>query len=134
MTTKEFLNRAWVLNQKIKVLSVAKQRAFDRATSCGFRVKDVVTSGGNSTDVDRMTDYVDYSIEVDRRVGEFHLAKAEILGTIMCVEDKTFRTLLMCRYIKFMSWGEIALILGKSLDYTRKDLHSKALSCIKIST
>lgn len=130
MTAKEFLQRGWKLNKEIEALNEAKQEAFDRATAAGYVMKDVVTSGSNPINDNRFSNYVSYSEQIDKRINKLMLINCEILEAIGTVEDSKLRTLLTYRYLKYMTWEEIAEKINYSWRHINT-MHGKALSLVK---
>ena len=127
MTAKEWLNRAYKLDKEIDILLKEKECAFTRACSIVQSTRDekVQTSTQNSNE-DRNIEYVAYSVMLDKRINELYEIKCEIIQTLNKVEDNILRSLLTCRYIKFMSWENIS----QELNYSRMQvyrLHGKAL-------
>ena len=51
---------------------------------------------------------------------------SSIFNNIYKLNDDTYKTLLILRYLKLKSWGEIAKSLNYSKDYVRTSLHEKA--------
>lgn len=126
MTAKEWLNRGRALNKTIEGLEKAKMRAYDIAVGTAIELKEKVQeSHGNSVE-NKLITYADYCREIDKHKTELFRILKEITGVIMQVEDSTLRNLLICRYINFETWNNIAEILhyGERQLYR---LHRKAL-------
>lgn len=79
-----------------------------------------------------------YAAKLDEQMAklkEWRLEKAKmyerILDRIRRVEDDNQRALLMCRYIKGMSWEDIAVSLGYTWRHVHR-IHSQALDSINL--
>lgn len=131
MTAEEWLNRGYKLNETIKLLDKAKMRAYDIAVGTAIELKEKVQeSHGNSVE-NKLVTYADYCRDIDKHKTELFRILKEITGVIMQVEDGRLRALLICRYLSFMSWEQVAEEIGQSDRWTRTRLHSDALSEIE---
>ncbi|MBE7044769.1 MAG: hypothetical protein E7397_04515 [Ruminococcaceae bacterium] len=132
MTAKEFLNHARKLNIEVKQLQDAKQEAFASAcgTSIDYSAERVQSSSGNSSERKLIT-YSDFSVMLDERIAELEAYRAEVLAKIELLENATYRTLLIARYINCKTWEQIAEEMGYSDKWTRCGLHSRALSALE---
>lgn len=111
MTAEEWLNRGYKLNETIKLLDKAKMRAYDIAVGTAIELKEKVQeSHGNSVE-NKLVTYADYCRDIDKHKTKLFRILKEITGVIMQVEDSTLRNLLICRYINFETWNNIAEIL-----------------------
>ena len=136
MTAKEWLNRGRNLNEEISALIKAKEKALYDAcnVSIAYDKERVQTSQNNSTEA-KFTRFVDYSKAIDERIDELYKIKLEIFKAISAVENGTYRTLLIERYINFESWEQVA----DNMNYDRRQitrLHGEALknvTCPKMS-
>lgn len=136
MTTKEWLNRGRNLNEEINALIKAKEKALYDAcnVSIAYDKERVQTSQYNSSEM-KFSKFADYSKAIDDRIDELYKIKYEIFKAISNVENGTYRTLLIERYINFESWEQIA----NNMNYDRRQitrLHGEALKnviCPKMS-
>ncbi|MEG1967226.1 MAG: hypothetical protein RR142_06090 [Clostridia bacterium] len=114
MTAKEWLMRAWRIDNEIAALEHARQRAYERCTSITSRPKDdVVQSGGADADAPLVT-LVELECEIDRHIDLLVATKTEILTVIGKVDNSVFRTLLIERYLNFKTWERIAVDMNYS--------------------
>ena len=132
MTTKEWLNRGRNLNEEINALIKAKEKALYDAcnVSIAYDKERVQTSQNNSTEA-KFTRFADYSKAIDDRIDELYKIKQEILKAISGVDNSTYRTLLIERYINFKTWEEIAVYMNYSYMHITR-LHGKALQRVKM--
>lgn len=132
MTTKEWLSRGWKLDNEINALLSEQKRAFDIACGTTTRISDdkVQASRGNSAET-KFINYLEYSKMIDDRIDELYAIKQEILKAINKLEDNTYRTLLIERYINFKTWENIAVDMNYCYKHIVHTLHPKSLKCIK---
>ena len=110
MTAEKWLNRAYKIDREIDALIEERQKSFDKA--CGISggnigAERVQTSKRNMT-ADWSIAYIEYTQRIESRMAELWEVKGEVFDAINQVEDNRLRQLLLCRYIKFMKWEEIA--------------------------
>ena len=124
MTAKEYLRRAYKLNEEIDQLEAAKHEMFSRITSITPDYNGDTVSG--TKDPHKYDAYAQFAAEIDNRVDELISIKSDILNTINKVEDAKLRTLLIARYINFMTFESIAVMMNYDWRWIMR-LHSRAL-------
>ena len=124
MTAKEYLRRAYKLNEEIDQLETAKHEMFSRITSITPDYNGDTVSG--TKDPHKYDAYAQFAAEIDNRVDELISIKSDILNTINKVEDAKLRTLLIARYINFMTFESIAVMMNYDWRWIMQ-LHSRAL-------
>lgn len=131
MTTKEWLNRGYKLDNEINALLKEQSAALTRATgsTCGTSAEKVQTSRRNNSE-DRFINYASYSELIDNRIDELYAIKQEILSAINKVDDAVLRTLLIEKYVNFHTWEQIACDMNYSYVHVVHNLHPKALNAI----
>ena len=123
MDIKEWLSRGRELNKRIDALEKSKAMAFDAATSV-----TASSGGGGGSEVSRKAEsYSALSEELDRELKRLDGILAEITALISNVEDNTLATLLQDRYVRCMTWDQIADELGYCRFHVTKTLHPAAL-------
>ena len=127
MTAKEYLRRAYKLNEEIDQLEAAKHKMFRRITSITPKYNGDTVSG--TKDPHKYDAYAQFAAEIDNRVDELVSIKSDILNTIKKVEDAKLRTLLIARYINFMTFEGIAVMMNYDWRHIMR-LHSAALKAI----
>lgn len=130
ISVKKWLNRGWKLNEEINTLLEEERRAFDNASritsaSDGERVQ---SSTGNSSER-RFINYTEYAMLIDGYIERLTAIKEEIFMAIYKVENSTYRTLLIKRYIQFKTWETIAEEMHYEVRWVHK-LHGRALKKI----
>lgn len=141
MTVKEWLKRGLKINDEINQLLEQKQMEYSLACSATISTKRIdgkITYGErvqesikNSSE-DKFVCYAEYSKMIDDRVKELYKIKQEILQAINQVDNATYRTLLISRYINFKTWEQIAVDMNFCLRQVFR-IHGKALTKIKMS-
>ena len=109
MDTKEWLERAWKIDNEIDALSdelvSAKERVLSVTAQCaGVKVQ---TSKTNRSD-EAVLKYIEYKNRLSKRLDELYAVKSEIADVISKVGDATLRTLLELRYLRYFTWEQIA--------------------------
>lgn len=133
MTAKEYLSRAYKLDQQIdsKCEQVFALRAL--ATKATAAIGGMPTGG--SKDSRRMEAVVcrisDMEAEINADIDRLLDVKQEIKCLIDAVEKPVYRNILELRYLCFKPWEAIADRLGYDLRYLLK-LHGGALREINI--
>ena len=130
MTVKEFLQKGRKLEIEIKQLKEARQKAYELATSTtvDYSAEKVQTSSDNSAER-KFAEYAEYSQELDQRIEELSAYRKRMLKLINKLDNSTYRTLLVSRYINCNTWEEIAEKMEYSDVWVRTKLHSDALMC-----
>ena len=133
MTTKEYLNQAYRLDQRIdaKIAQVASLN--ELATKCNATLSDMPRNPNRSVSsmADAVDKIVDLQREINRDIDRLVDLKREIVRVIKAVEHPEYQTILEKRYLCFMTWEQIAVDLGYDLRYLHK-LHRRALECCVI--
>lgn len=129
MTTKEYLNRAYVLNKKITKDKEIIANLKDAAMNISANVSDerVQTSAPTGS---RMSTFVEMIVElensVNRQEQELMVVRDEITTEINKITDIKQRLVLQLRYLDYYSWSNIAGVLCCSESLVYK-IHSDGL-------
>lgn len=134
MTAKEYLRQAWNIDQHIKDKLEQITRLKEMATNVTSVISDMP---GSATRNDHKLDDIvsriaDMEREIDESLSRQMSLQLDIMQTIWKVEDANCRTLLDMRYIRFMSWEEIAVAMKVSIRWVHM-LHAKALRALESS-
>nr|DAV24221.1 MAG TPA: Protein of unknown function (DUF722) [Caudoviricetes sp.] len=129
MTTKEYLNRAYVLNKKItkdkEIIANLKDAAMN--TSANVSDERVQTSAPTGS---RMSTFVEMIVELENSVNkqeqELKVVRDEITTEINKITDIKQRLVLQLRYLDYYSWSNIAGVLCCSESLVYK-IHSDGL-------
>lgn len=129
MTVKEWLSRGYKIDREINALLSEREEAFALACKVSAPPSDnekVSATTGNGSEA-RFIKYADYSKLIDRRIDELYRIKSEIMTVITLIDNNTYRTLLIMRYVQFKTWEQIAESMGYSDKWVRTYLHKMAL-------
>ena len=129
MITKEYLNRAYVLNKKFKKDKEIIANLKDAAMNTSANVSDerVQTSAPTGS---RMSTFVEMIVELENSVNkqeqELKVVRDEITTEINKITDIKQRLVLQLRYLDYYSWSNIAGVLCCSESLVYK-IHSDGL-------
>lgn len=128
MTAKDWMLRAWRLQDEIDALNKARQTAYDRMTHI---TPSYDNSSGSSTPDPHKFDYVAaYIAQIDERQRKLVDVQAEILNAINRVSNPQIRSILLARYINCERFETIAYRTGVSWRHVVR-LHGYGLLEIK---
>ncbi|MBQ2968687.1 MAG: hypothetical protein IJE10_11295 [Clostridia bacterium] len=135
MTAKEWLNRAYKIDGRIKVLEAEKRELITAAARCtaGVGEVSVKTSHGNGSErafVDYAESMKRYEKRIDKLLEKLYQIKSEVVTAISQVENPIYQQLLILRYLQYKKWEDIAIEIHFDFDYVRGRLHGKALKKI----
>ena len=132
MTTKEFLNQAYRIDQRINSKLEQIISLHELATKATSTLSYVPVSGTKSQSrmEDVITKIVDLETEINKDIEKLVEIKKNIVSTIKKIQNPELQTLLELRYICFRTWEQIALEMGYSIQNAYK-LHDKAIKILK---
>lgn len=124
MTAKQYLNRVRRIDKEIEALlrMVRKTRESLESMTQNYD-GDGAQSTKNPHKFDRL---VELESMVDKKIDEQIDLKAEILNTIMQLEDRRQRLVLMEYYVEMKTWEQVAVDLNYSYMHITR-LHGYAL-------
>lgn len=124
MNVKQWLMRARTLDREINSLLEEKQNVRDRILKITQSYTgNVVQATKDPHKFDRV---VELELEIDRNIDELVRVKAEILNAISQLPDGRYREILRLRYLKGMTFEQIAVELHYSWRHVCT-LHGRAL-------
>lgn len=131
MTTKEYLSKAYRIDQRINSKLEQIKNLRELATKATSTLN--TTGASSNKNVHSMEDIIvkmlDLENEINNDIDTLVDLKAEIISKIKQVEDPEFRMLLELRYLCFKKWEQIAVEMGYDLRWIHR-LHNKALEKI----
>lgn len=132
MTTKEYLNQAYRIDQRINSKLEQIQSLRDMLTKTGITLSDMPKSPnkGESRIENTMVKILDMEEQIDADVDKLVSLKKDIMEVIRAVEPVDCQVLLELRYLCFRTWEDIAVELDCSVRNVHF-LHSKALGLVK---
>lgn len=133
MTAKEFLSQAYRLDQRINSKIDQVSTLNDLATKCTSTISGMPRnpSPAASTMADVVTKIIDLENEINSDIDSLVELKRKIVKAIKEVERPEYQTLLEKRYLCFLTWEQIAVDMGYTIDNIYK-LHKKAILCIAV--
>ena len=124
---KDWLRRGWRMEEEIRTLQDAKDRAFEDACRTGKPMQaDRVRCSGKNTSEDRFIRYSDLEKEMDRQIDKLLMIKEEIMRAINALDNGIYRQLLTKRYLECKTWEQIAVEMHYSYRQIT-NLHGRAL-------
>ena len=132
MQAKEFLNQAFLLDQRIRSKSEQIQSLNELATSCTATLTGMPRNPnrGGSRMADAVCKIIDLENEIARDMDRLIEVKKEIVAIINAVDDVVYRTLLEKRYLCGATWEEITIDLNCNRRWTFR-LHDRALEAVQ---
>lgn len=124
MTAKQYLNRVRRIDKEIEALLRMVRKARESLESMTQNYDgDGAQSTKNPHKFDRL---VELESMVDKKIDEQIDLKAEILNTIMQLDDRRQRLVLMEYYVEMKTWEQVAVDLNYSYMHITR-LHGYAL-------
>lgn len=132
MTAKEFLNQAYLLDQRIKSKSDQIQSLNDLATDCSATLTGMPRNpnNGGSRMADAVCKIIDLQDEIAADMDKLVELKKDIVEVIRQVDDVELRILLEKRYLCGATWEEITMSLYHNRRWVFR-LHDKALGVVQ---
>ena len=128
---KEFLSQYRAIKRQIKRIELYIEEIRESETSISIKYDDM-PHAHNKTD---LSDYVAKVDEKLMKLMELKDKKADLLDTIMNavngMEDEAEKDVIVYRYIREMSWEDIANNIGYSVKQTCR-IHGNALEHIEL--
>ena len=132
MTTKEFLNQAYRIDQRINSKLEQIKNLRELATKATSTISE--TGVCDSENKQRMESNVVKIVDLEREINEdidmLIEVKKDIVTMIKKVENPEYQTLLELRYLCFKRWEQIAVEMGYGIDNVYK-MHQKSLRYMK---
>ena len=129
MTAKEYLYQIWNLDREIEI----EYRALEKVRSqIGVMPKpDPDTNAGRSgTTSDPVFAYVakvqKLEAQINKKIDRLIDLRTKIIGQIDAMDNRTYRNVLICRYVLMQSWEQVAESCGYSTQHIYR-IHGKAL-------
>lgn len=133
MNAREYLSQAYRLDLEINNKLEIMDRLHSLSTKATSTYSLVPPSG--TRNVHRMEDtlakIVDMDVEINKKIDQLVDLKKEIFDVIGAVDNKEYRLLLEMRYLRFMTWEEIALELNYNIRHIYR-LHGDALAKVAV--
>lgn len=131
MTAKEYLNQLIDMNLRIESLKMVIKICYSKSESTTSNASETAsfnTSKNNTSKIEKnVIKAVECKEELENLNAKFIEFAFEATLQINNIENNLLAALLMNRYVCCMTWEQVAEIIDKDVDYTKKELHSKAL-------
>ncbi len=133
MTTKEFLNQAYRIDQRInsKLEQIISLHTLATKATSALSDMPINKSESQSKMADIIAKIVDLETEINKDIDKLVDTKKQIMSVIRKVKNPEYQTLLELRYLCFNTWEKIAVDMHYGIDNIFK-LHQKALRSINI--
>ena len=135
MTAKEYLSQAYRIDQRINSKLEQIQSLRTLLTKAGLLHDDMPRNPNR--DRSRMEEtivkIIDLEGEIDDEIDRLVSLKAEIMHVIQGVEDTECKELLEDRYLRMMTWDDIADDMCCSSRHVHR-IHSRALGMISLKS
>ena len=133
MTTKEWLMRAWRIDEKIDRKIEERERLAARMTAVRSPQLTGMPRGGKNQDwTDMVAAVIDETDAINREIQTLCRVKREVREAIETVEDMHQREVLELRYRNYMRWEEIAVAMHYDIRHVYR-LHGEALCKVRRS-
>ena len=132
MTTKEFLNQAYRIDQRInsKLEQIISLHALATKATSTLSDMPVSKTESQSKMAEIIAKIVDLEAEINRDIEKLMEIKQNIVSTIKKVQNPELQTLLELRYLCFRTWEQVALEMDYSIQHIFR-IHDKALKSVK---
>lgn len=129
MTAKEYLEQLPNIRLRIRAIKRRIAECDDRATHITSSFSGMPAQHGGASKIEEnMEKKIDLDSELKAIVMEFEAFERRAVLEINRIPDNLQSALLIEKYINGLTWEQVAEAIGKDADYTRKELHSKALT------
>ena len=132
MDAKQFLSRAWYLEEQVrsKEEQIERLRSLARGTGAGFGGTGVRQARNVTAMQDAIVKITEAEEDLYREIDERVTAEMEVADVINRVPDVKLRLILEKRYLLFHSWEDVA----DEMAYTRRWIlkkHADALDAVQ---
>lgn len=120
------------MEMELKQLQTLKEKAYILAcgSCCDMSNEKVQTSKNNSSE-QKFAAYADYSKQVDDMISELMEYRGELLNALNQMNNHTYKTLLIERYINCQTWEKVAEKMRYSYIHVVHRLHPQALEAME---
>lgn len=134
MTKKEYLQQYQNIDKQIKAKNEQYAKVFSLAAKITPTYSDMPKAHNSSDKIQTAVDKLDQiETELVELLKQREYIRENIIMSAMSTNDTTAYKLITYRYIKMLSWQEIAKLLQRdNVDYVRQDLHRKAIEKIQL--
>lgn len=131
MTAKEFLLRAWKIDQRIDRKIEERERLIAKLTAGRSASISGMPRGGRFDWTDGVDAVIEMDAAINAEIKELCRVKREVNDAIDAVEDARYRSVLELRYRNYKTWAQIADDLGVDERHVYR-MHGRALLRVRI--
>lgn len=133
MTAKEYLQRGWRIERRVRAAEARLEALKQRAERIKSAAPKAVTGGRGrpSTWQDAVDDLCDAQADYAADLSRLCAIQAQVRRAVAGVEDVRLRTLLELRYMSYLSWPAIAEAMGYDVR-TIYRMHGRALAAVRL--
>lgn len=133
MTAKEYLRQAYLLDQRIEAKLAQLQSLRELALKCTSVITGMPhgPNRGESKLENTLIKIVDMQTEINDDIDRLVDLKQEISTAIEALPDPQEQSVLLKRYLRYMSWAQIAEDLDYSIQHIYR-LHWRALKNLSV--
>ena len=134
MTPREYLSQVFRLEKKIKAKEIKSAEFESLAEGIAAPGNDGVNVSHSKNTEAPFTYWIAKKTEADEQIRDLrekqNVLKSEIMNAIEKIDDEVLQSLLVMRYLDFMTWEDVAAELSVSIATVYR-WHRAALSLIK---
>jgi hypothetical protein len=112
MTAKDYLSRVYKLQKKIERMELRYQEYEEMASSVSSpNYSGIRTDGTKSFEapfVKWIEKAMDLGKDIEKEKAKLDATKAEVICVIEQIENEDYKSVLSLRYLRFMTWEDIA--------------------------
>ncbi len=130
MTIKEYLSQLTDIRLRIEAIERSIEKCYSNAEKTTSTTSEVPnhTLGTTSNKVEEnVLKVVEYKQQLESLENQFEEFAFRATCEINKIQDNVLVALLINKYVCGLTWEEVSEIIDKNLDYTKKELHTKAL-------
>ena len=132
MRAKEFLSRAWLIEEQIqsKLEQIESLKSLACKVTTGFGKEPVDHTRNVTSMQDVIVRILEAEEELNHRIDDLVSMKMEVMQVIDRVKDVTLRLILEKRYLSFFTWEKIAVDMGYTVRWALQH-HEEALRAVQ---
>lgn len=133
MNAREYLSQAYRLDLEIKNKLEIMEGMNSLATKATSTFSLVPPSGTRNVHrlEETLAKIVDMDVEINNKIDKLVDLKKEIVEVISAVDNKEYRLLLEMRYLRFLTWEEIAHEFNYNIRHIYR-IHGEALALVEV--
>lgn len=132
MRAKEFLSRAWLIEEQIqsKLEQIESLKSLACRVTAGFGKEPVSQTRNVNSMQDVIVHILEAEEELNQKIDDLVSMKMEVMKVIDQVQDVILRLILEKRYLSFFTWEKIAVDMGYTVRWALQH-HEEALQVVQ---